>query len=51
MPPPASEDPNDPPPPETRGAAFDPVAMYPYTADPAEDVPALVMRYAGAGRL
>ncbi|WP_437320994.1 pectate lyase family protein [Sorangium sp. So ce385] len=56
MPPPPSEDPNDPPPPatpvcETRGAAFDPAAAYSYAADPAEDVPALVMRYAGAGRI
>ncbi|WP_438043998.1 pectate lyase family protein [Sorangium sp. So ce128] len=56
MPPSASEDPNDPPPPETpvcetRGTAFDPVSMYSYTMDPAEHVPALVMRYAGAGRL
>ncbi|WP_437682398.1 pectate lyase family protein [Sorangium sp. So ce131] len=56
MPPPPSEDPNDPPPPatpvcETRGAAFDPAAAYSYAADPAEDIPALVMRYAGAGRI
>ncbi|WP_437819977.1 pectate lyase family protein [Sorangium sp. So ce1078] len=56
MPPPPSEDPNDPPPPatpvcETRGTAFDPAAMYSYTADPAESVPALVMSYAGAGRI
>ncbi|WP_438030037.1 pectate lyase family protein [Sorangium sp. So ce233] len=56
MPPPPSEDPNDPPPPatpvcETRGTAFDPAAVYSYTADPAEDVPALVMSYAGAGRI
>ncbi|WP_433936638.1 polysaccharide lyase family 1 protein [Sorangium cellulosum] len=56
MPPPPSEDPNDPPPPatpvcETRGTAFDPAAMYAYTADPAEDVPALVMNHAGAGRI
>ncbi|WP_437516098.1 pectate lyase family protein [Sorangium sp. So ce1099] len=56
MPPPPSEDPNDPSPPatpvcETRGAAFEPAAAYSYDADPAEHVPALVMGHAGAGRL
>ncbi|WP_437492344.1 hypothetical protein WME75_17755 [Sorangium sp. So ce1014] len=35
----------------TRGTAFGPVAMYSYTADPTENVPALVKSYAGAGRI
>ncbi|UQA59863.1 pectate lyase family protein [Polyangium aurulentum] len=56
MPPPVSRDPNDPPPPEvpvcaTRGTAFDPAAQYPYTADKAENVQALVTNYAGAGKM
>jgi pectate lyase len=37
--------------PEVRGDAFDPTASYPYTPDPAEDVPDLVMEGAGVGKL
>ncbi|WP_430783041.1 RICIN domain-containing protein [Actinoplanes sp. G11-F43] len=32
---------------QTNGAAFDPKSFYPYTLDPAADVPALLAKYAG----